>query len=94
MFLAYLFALLAPFEQSVHELTTILEDQRLSELLGSSTPIERVYRKSDGYIVVTKEKMVEVKIIHEKSDRIGPKSFHLEYGKVKKVSTYKKSLFP
>ncbi len=77
MWFAYLFAILSPLNQSIAEMETILKDPRTSEKLREGAPIIQILKKQKGYLLVTKDQQMYVKIQYKNGSKIGPTSFDL-----------------
>lgn len=77
MFIAYLFALLSPLVQSLTEMEAILKDPRTSEKMREGSPIIQMLRKKKGYLLVSQDQQMYVKVEYSSRDTIGPKSFEL-----------------
>jgi hypothetical protein len=67
---------LPPFYESVAEIKAILNDPQLGEKMGY--PIERIQRNESGYIVVTRDKSIQVDVVY-RHNGIGPAKFQLQF---------------
>ncbi len=76
---ANLSAALPPYYQGVCEMQAVLSDTRLSELLGSSERVLSLAKSEDGYIVMTKSRLLLVDIMYLSGHGIGPAHFDLRF---------------
>lgn len=82
-----LFAALAPLQQSIREMQSVLMYPGLNDLISQSDQIQEITRVSDGYLVITKEKVIKGKVIFHKGKRIGPKKFTIKFYELSEVES-------
>lgn len=75
----HLFSLLPPLAQSLAELRALLEDKRVYGMLGGSEIIEDIIRTDEGYVIVTRSKILPVDITYLKQEHIGPQQFEFYF---------------
>jgi len=73
-------AALPPLPQTVREIQSILDDEKLERYLGDSEPITSIRRASGGYVITTTRKRMLVDVIYTPS-KIGPLNFKLRFHK-------------
>lgn len=69
---------LAPLPQSIREIESILLYPGLSDYLPSGEAISQISKVEDGYLLVTGNKVLKIKVIYKKPASIGPKKFSLQ----------------
>ena len=74
-------ALLAPFEQSVREIETIMESEEMRNLLGPSQSILAIEKNKEGYLITTSDYTLQVDLEYQYWGRIGPADFKLTFKK-------------
>ena len=91
LFIAILFThsvsgLLPPFYESLKEYQALLSSPTLPEKLTSGEWIVDIKRQDDVFTIETLKNRLQVKVVYEKQQRIGPAAFHLEFGEVVPLS--------
>ena len=74
-----LFSALPPLYQGLKELKAIIEDKKLDQVLNSGEVIMDIRKTQDGYMIVTNQHQVNVKVVYEPASRPGPIPFHVEF---------------
>ena len=72
-------ALLPPFYESRIEYATLIDSPELEKALGSGEAILSITRDEEGFTVKATKKTVHVKVVYERTGKIGPAQFHLEF---------------
>ncbi len=72
-------AALPPLAQSCRELRTIIDDQRIYDLLGGSEPLEQILKEGHSYFFVTPTRILQVDLHFIQQNKAGPANFELEF---------------
>ncbi len=77
------FAALPPLAQSTREFQALLSDQRFYDSLGSAEQIKEIIRIKNGFLVLTKNYMMQVGVKYTGADQriMGPIRFELDFQK-------------
>lgn len=73
--------LLPPLYETLAEFKSLINDDRLPQSLQSGEAIISIKKQEDNFIVTTNKSQLVVRIVHEKTQMIGPAKFHLEFDK-------------
>lgn len=72
-------ALLPPLYQSSNEIKSILNNEELGKKLQSGELIIAIQRNANGYEIITNHHRLQVDVINEPVQRIGPAVYHLDF---------------
>lgn len=78
-FSSSLFCALPPLAQSSKEIQELLADSRLYSLLKSSDIIKEVIRTEEGYVILTKDRLLRVDIEYLPQSGPGPRKFEFHF---------------
>ncbi len=81
------FAALPPFYESLAEITTILKDNQLADRLGSGEMITSIVKNDQGYLITGVKYKIQVNVIFQKNDKIGPAKFQLRFEEPTSISS-------
>ena len=79
LFQSPIFAILPPLYQGIKEMTAILQDPQLGQLLHSGEVIMSIQKTDSGYTVVTNQHQLPIKVNYRQERRIGPQQFTLSF---------------
>lgn len=73
------FALVAPLEQSIREIHSILSARELRQYLRPNEVIRTISHIENGYIIMTNKRFVEVLVEYEEPEQgwVGPRKYRL-----------------
>lgn len=74
-------AALPPLWQSVQEFQGLLKDPQLGECVNSSDTILDIKKVSDGFVIMTRERKIKVRVESFSSGRPGPIQFKYHFEK-------------
>ncbi len=83
-FSSSLFALLPPLYQDIREITTMLSDDKIQNVLESGDRIVEIRKIDHGYQIVTNHCTVEAEIIHLPNETAGPSKFKVVFNSLSK----------
>lgn len=83
------FGLLPPLYDTLNELKSLVNDERLPKALQSGEAIMSITRQADSFLVTTNKNTLVVKIITEPTRLIGPRQYHLEFETAKPLEQNK-----
>ena len=72
-------AALPPLYQTSKEIKDILGNPEFDQKLHSGEVIESIQKNDKGYLVSTNYNTLQVNIIYQKTERIGPAAFTLQF---------------
>lgn len=72
-------AALPPLAESIAEIKAILNDPELIDSLGVADSIESIQRNDAGYLVVTRNKTLQIDLVFLPAMRPGPAKFDLKF---------------
>jgi len=75
-----IFGALPPFAQSAKEISTLVMDSHLQELMGSAEVIREIMKTDSGYAVMTSTRFLKVDIEYQSAGRPGPVPFVFHFG--------------
>lgn len=70
---------LPPLYQSAKEIQAILGSPELSKRLSSGELIQKIERTNNGFIIETNHHQLEIEVVYQKTNLIGPQSFKLVF---------------
>ena len=73
------FAVLPPLYQSLTELKTIINDERLGQYLQSGDLITDIRKVNDGYLIETNRGQLLAKVVYQPNNMPGPARFKIEF---------------
>lgn len=73
------FAALPPVYQSIREYNALLNSPELASHLTSGETISKIERHTDHFEVRTPQHKMDVLVVYEEQQSIGPVEFHLEF---------------
>jgi len=88
-----LFGILPPLAQSSRELQAILSDSRTLELLGSAALLHSVVKVKDGYLLMTRDSILQVDVEYLPSSRMGPASFALHFHEPMNITSFSQECY-
>ena len=74
-----LFSALPPLYQGLKELKAIIEDKKLDQVLNAGEMIMDIRKTQDGYMIVTNQHQLNVKVVYDPASHPGPTPFHIEF---------------
>lgn len=77
------FALLAPLEQSLKEMTAIITSREISNKFPPAETIQKIIKGQNSYLIQTERHEVNVEILEIPSKKVGPKEFKFVFGPLK-----------
>lgn len=73
------FALLAPLEQSIREIQTLVNSPELRKNLESSETIQDIWKIGSRYVISTENRQMVVQVIYSPRTTPGPQEFKLTF---------------
>lgn len=77
--------LLPPLYESIKEIQAILGSPEIGERLQSGEVIHNIEKTSSGFALVTNMHRLEIAVVYQNQDKMGPASFKLVFGEPKEL---------
>lgn len=74
-------AVLPPLYQTISEYKALLADPQLAQNLDSAEVIQSISLRSEGFLIKTSKRILEVEIVYEPQKMPGPSKFHFVFKK-------------